>query len=164
VDVKSTNKTSIITFTHQGTSNFIVLAKDKNAENIDLLVNEIGSYTGTTLIYPKTKTLKYLEISADGSWTAEVNAIKNARKWSKKIIEGNGDEVIQLTKSFPASTKLKLNFTGNSNFIVMTYDKNGKRLDLKANEIGNYSGTKFLGKSVKYLQILAHGGSWSISK
>jgi hypothetical protein len=108
VDVKSTNKTSIITFTHQGTSNFIVLAKDKNAENIDLLVNEIGSYTGTTLIYPKTKTLKYLEISADGSWTAEVNAIKNARKWSKKIIEGNGDEVIQLTKSFINKIEIEL--------------------------------------------------------
>lgn len=164
VDLKLTKKTLIVTFTHQGTSNFAVWAKDKNAENIDLLVNEVGNYSGTTLVYPSGKTLKYLEITADGTWTADVKSLTSARKWSKKVIEGNGDDVIQLSKSLPSSTKIKFNFIGNSNFAVWTFDKNGKRLDLKANEVGNYVGTKFLGKSVKYIQIIAAEGTWNLQR
>ena len=164
VDLKLTKKTSIVTFTHQGTSNFAVWAKDKNAENIDLLVNEVGNYSGTTLVYPSGKSLKYLEITADGTWTADFKSLTSARKWSKKIIEGTGDDVIQLSKSLASSTKLKINFSGNGNFAVWTFDKNGKRLDLKVNEVGNYVGTKFLGKSVKYIQINAAEGTWNIQR
>jgi hypothetical protein len=164
VDLKLTNKTLILKLTHQGSSNFAVWAKDKNAENIDLLVNEVGNYSGTTLVYPNRKTLKYLEVTADGSWSAEVVPLSSARKWSKKLIEGTGDDVIQLSKTLPSSTKIKFNFVGNGNFAVWTFDKNGKRLDLKANEVGNYSGTKFLGKSVKYIEIIAAEGTWSLQR
>jgi hypothetical protein len=164
VDLKSTKKTLIVKLTHQGSSNFAVWAKDKNAENIDLLVNEVGNYSGSTLVYPNRKTLEFLEVTADGNWSAEVLSLSSSRKWSKKLIEGTGDDVIQLTKSLPSSTKLKLTFAGNGNFAIWTFDKNGKRLDLKANEVGNYSGTKFLGKSVKYIQIIAAEGSWTLQR
>ena len=104
VDLKLTNKTLILKLTHQGSSNFAIWAKDKNEENIDLLVNEVGNYSGTTLVYPNRKTLKYLEVKADGSWSAEVVSLSNARKWSKKLIEGTGDDVIQLSKALPTPT------------------------------------------------------------
>jgi hypothetical protein len=164
IDLKATKKTLIVKLTHLGSSNFAVWAKDKNAENIDLLVNEVGSYSGNTLVYPNRQSLKFLEVTADGNWTAEVASLSSARKWSKKIIEGAGDDVIQLSKPLPASTKLKLSYSGEDNFAVWTFDKNGKRLDLKANEIGTYKGTKFLGKSVKYIAIVANGGTWSIQR
>lgn len=164
IDLKASKKTVFIHLTHQGNSNFIVSAKDKNAENISLLVNEIGNYSGNVIIYPDGKTLKYLEITADGNWTAEIKSLGKSRKWNKKNIEGSGDDVIQLGKPLPSSTKLKLTFTGNDNFIVTTFNQKGQRLDLKANEIGNYSGTKFLGKSVKYLEIIGTGGTWKLEK
>ena len=164
VDIKLTKKSSIVTFTHQGTSNFSVWALDENAESIDLLVNEIGSYSGTHLLDLSGNTLKYLEITADGTWTAEFKSLKSARKWTKKVIESNGDDVIQLSKLLPSSTKLKLNYMGNSNFAVWTFDKNGNSLDLKVNVIGNYAGTKFLGRSVKYIQIEAREGTWNLQR
>jgi hypothetical protein len=164
IDLKSTKKTLIVKLTHLGSSNFAVWAKDKNAENIDLLVNEVGNYSGNTLVYPNGQTLRFLEVTADGNWAAEVASLSSARKWSKKLIEGTGDDVIQLNKPLSASTKFKLSYTGEDNFAVWTFDKNGKRLDLKANEIGTYTGTKFLGKSVKYIAIVANGGVWSIQR
>jgi hypothetical protein len=51
-----------------GQSNFIVWAYDGNGRRLDLLVNEIGNYSGTVLIPVGTR---YLSIeSSGGSWSA----------------------------------------------------------------------------------------------
>jgi hypothetical protein len=57
-----------LALTNVGQSNFIVWAYDVNGRRVDLLVNEIGNYSGTVLMPVGTR---YLSIeSSGGSWSA----------------------------------------------------------------------------------------------
>ena len=57
----------IYEFTHSGTSNFIV--RMYTTDGRDLLVNEIGSYTGKQIITIPYGSYVIFEIMADGKWT-----------------------------------------------------------------------------------------------
>lgn len=63
----------IFTMKHTGSSNFAVWLLDEKGNKIDLLVNEIGSYSGK-----KSEQLTvgkyFLDITADGLWTVQVAA------------------------------------------------------------------------------------------
>ena len=68
---------NIFEFTHLGRSNFAVWIYDGNGDR-DLLVNEIGRYEGTTFLRggdgfgDLVPGACILEITADGSWNAEI--------------------------------------------------------------------------------------------
>jgi hypothetical protein len=164
IELTKIKKPVLVQLSHQGASNFIVWAKDKNASRIDLVANNIGNYSGTILLNLNSQeVLNYFEITADGSWSVEVKGLKKAPNWKGKTYSGFGDQVIELQKIFKGNTRLNLSHIGSGNFIVWTYDKNGKRLDLKANEIGSYTGQKFLGSNVKYISVQSDG-EWTIGR
>ncbi|MCB0005277.1 MAG: hypothetical protein KDE04_02460 [Anaerolineales bacterium] len=54
------------TITHQGSRNFVVKAVDTSGR-FDLVVNEIGNYSGTVLF----RDYFILEIRADGAWSID---------------------------------------------------------------------------------------------
>lgn len=53
-------------YSHDGSSNFIVWLIDANGRNVDLHVNEIGATSGSVLA--NFNGVRYLEIDADGNW------------------------------------------------------------------------------------------------
>ncbi len=164
VEVRKVKKSVLVQLSHQDNSNFIVWAADKNASRIDLVANEIGNYSGTVLLnLSPGEVLNYFEVTADGSWLLEVKGLKKAPNWKGKSYSGFGDQVIELKKALSSNTLLNLSHTGSSNFIVWTYDNNGKKLELKINKIGAYSGQKFLGSRVKYISIQSDG-DWTIRR
>lgn len=55
--------TSRASITHEGQSNFLVLAFNKTG--VDNIVNEIGAYSGNVLL----ETPSIVTITADGGWT-----------------------------------------------------------------------------------------------
>jgi hypothetical protein len=55
--------------THQGSSNFVIWSLEPSGALGDLIVNVIGPYNGTDVVPRGTK---YLDITADGSWTLAV--------------------------------------------------------------------------------------------
>lgn len=56
-----------VRFEHSGSSNFIIWAVNSRGDRFDLLVNEIGDYSGRHRVPSGTA---WLEIRADGRWTA----------------------------------------------------------------------------------------------
>lgn len=56
---------TVVKATHSGRSNFVIWVY---GEDSDLLVNEIGKYTGEVLVPPG---MVLIEIEADGAWTIE---------------------------------------------------------------------------------------------
>ena len=168
IDVAKIKESVIITFTHDGDSNFSVISKSPDDDYLDLLVNEIGPYRGTVIqelgrSWMGTSTLGMLEISADGDWTVSIKPLSKAKKWNGKPLSGSGDLVLKVPKGVAAKNKLSMRHSGDSNFAVITYSSKGKYLDLKANEIGNYTGKKTFGKGVSYIVIQTQG-DWKISK
>jgi hypothetical protein len=167
VRVKAVSATVLVTFTHDGESNFIVTSKTKNDDYIDGLVNVIGPYSGTviqelgTSFFNKEK-LGLFEVQADGDWTIKIKPLSKAKKWNGKTLSGTGDLVVKVPKKTRPGNRFVMKHVGDSNFIVITHNSKGKYLDLKANEIGDYSGRVTFGKST-YIAIQTQG-DWTLKR
>ena len=63
----------MLDLTHNGTSNFAVWSLDSSFGMIDLLVNEIGSYSGRRMVhggwFSQPELVRHLDIDADGAWS-----------------------------------------------------------------------------------------------
>ena len=153
---------AIATFTHVGSSNFIVSSLDKDFESVDLLVNEIGNYEGMVLLSRgysfNAKEPKRLEITADGAWTVHIAPASSAPVFAG-VASGTGSAVLRYDGQ---SSRIAVSHDGESNFIITTYSANATLGDLIVNEIGDYSGVVVLRKN-PYIVINADG-KWSISK
>lgn len=150
-------KAGLVAATHAGDSNFIVESTTGSGEYVSLLVNEIGSYSGTAAfgIDPwADSSAKYLEITADGPWSVTFRPMSKAPTLPST---GRGDGVFQYLAS-SAATKT-ITHRGESNFIVESYK--GSDWDLVVNEIGNYSGRKRVAAGPSIIVVTADG-SWTV--
>jgi hypothetical protein len=147
---------AIITLTHNGSSNFAVWSLDADLEQLDLLVNTIGGYSGTRLINFADESVAGLEIEADGAWHIEVKPLDSARSFDASI-EGNGDDVVVYVGSAGIA---EVSHQGDANFAIWFYTSSDT--DLLVNEIGVYSATVPLRSPPGVLDITANG-SWTIS-
>lgn len=148
----------IATMTHSGRANFAVWSLDANLEQTDLLVNEIGSYTGTV---PFNLTLgeriTAFEISADGPWTVTLRDAVGLREVAEaSATTGKGDDVMLY---FGETTVAEVTHAGDGNFAVWSY---GDFSDLLINEIGAYSGQVRWPAGAALIQVSANG-AWTIT-
>lgn len=126
----------------------------------DLLVNEIGSYSGWVYVAPGVSRLK---VTSNGSWSIDVRPIETARGWDgSSRLTGKGDAVVLLSGGSFGITTVKN--TSDSNFAMIAYSPEGDYLDLIVNEIGSYNGEVLLPDGdPMVLAIHDVGGSWSMS-
>lgn len=57
---------------HTGDSNFSIWVLDKNGDNVELLVNEIGSFDGSKAFQVPNDGKYTLDVSADGPWEVTI--------------------------------------------------------------------------------------------
>lgn len=126
---------SRVSFTHTGRRNFIVTAYTKDGKE-QLLANTIGAYTGERLL-AGTEPF-YLEINADGDWTATVAALGQNDDYARGA-NGTGDWVSDLfAPPSQGAVPFAFSHTGARNFIVEVHCANSDHL--VANEIGQTTG------------------------
>ncbi|MEE2570689.1 hypothetical protein V1638_14985 [Pseudarthrobacter sp. J64] len=149
---------AIVTFTHQGGSNFAVWSLDSAMERNDLLVNTIGVYGGTVLMDKRSADKSSsLEITADGPWTVKVASVQSATPWDGTTpLTSGGDNVILYSGKAGAAS---VTHDGSSNFAIWGY---GSRSDLLINEIGPYSGTVRWMAGPAIFEVSADGG-WTVT-
>ena len=150
---------ALATITHTGSSNFAVWEFNAAGEQGNLLVNEIGNYSGTVLIdaplFDDGDTTR-LEIEADGNWRVVVRPLSDARRFGGPI-SGAGDDVLVYTGMAQFA---RLTHNGSSNFAIWSYGADDA--DLVVNEIGNYDGVKSFPRGERIIEITADG-SWTIA-
>lgn len=150
-------KSGIVTITHSGDSNFAVKTLTAEGQWSDLLVNEIGDYSGTVAFnLSRRDKPRYLEIVADGSWKVTIKPVYKAKALPKS---SKGDGVFTYSAKFAERWSIK--HKGDSNFAVRTYG--GRYPDLLINEIGRYSGRKLVARDVKLVEVFADG-TWSVKR
>jgi hypothetical protein len=147
----------LATFTHQGSDNFVVTAVDSGGGMVDLLVNEIGRYTGTKLLDVR-ETPAALKVEADGAWKIVVKVAEKAPAWPGTT-SGKGAAVLRVTGATGLTT-VNVTHGGSHNFAVWAY---GEDNDLLINEIGRYSGEVLLPAGTVLLDIEADG-AWTIRR
>jgi hypothetical protein len=67
-----TEGSAIFRMTHTGSSNFIIWLEDDTANMVALLVNKIGSFSGSASEHIEDTGWFMLDISADGAWTVTI--------------------------------------------------------------------------------------------
>jgi hypothetical protein len=148
----------IASITHSGGSNFSIWSLDENLEQSDLLVNEIGNYSGTVpFSLSSGERITAFEISADGPWTVTLRDILTVREATQgSTTTGDGADVLLYRG---ATTVASISHEGGSNFSVWSY---GPDTDLLVNEIGSYSGEVRWPAGVALIKVGADG-TWSIA-
>ena len=136
---------------HGSADNFAVTSLDSSLQEVDLLVNVIGAYSGTRLIDAQDgQHTARLRIEYGGSWTVVVRPVAAAPQLSTTAT-GKGDAVLLY---LGAAQGLSITNRGSSNFAVTSYGDNG---DLLVNEIGSYSGEVAIGAGPELIQVESDG-------
>lgn len=148
----------IVTATYSGSSNFVIAGLDENNESTgDLLVNEIGAYSGTTIYGVNSigNQPTKLEVKASGKWTIKISPVSSL---SPLPSSGSGDAVYSYDGDAPTWA---VTHKGDSNFVV-NQESDSSLFGLLVNEIGNYSGTVAGSQGPSIVEIKADG-DWTIS-
>lgn len=156
------NVPAIAKVTYAGSSNFAVVSLAADGTTNDLLVNEIGKYTGTVLFDEDVGVHSVaFEITASGKWTIRVLPITSSRAWNTaEKLTGNGDDVVLAVPPTGVFATATIKHSGESNFAVIAYGSEG--IDLVVNEIGNYSGQVVLPDGTLLLEVTADG-AWTVA-
>lgn len=147
----------LLDITYSGDRNFIVYTLDEAGENVDLLVNTIGSYSGVVTDYKDYSDVTMLSVESSGDWSITVKPMDSM----EELVNGqsySGDGVYYIDTD--DLTTITLTNSGESNFIV--YGIGISDVDLLVNEIGDYSGTVVWTESQSFL-IINSEGTWTVS-
>ena len=142
----------VLDIQHAGLNNIVVWAHD-SAGDRELLVNDIGRYSGSRWLAGNSEY--QLEIEADGQWQFEF------RKIGPELppFSGRGDYV---TGTFePTDRVVEYSHEGRRNFVIWGHCGNSS--DLVANEIGPATGSVvFRSSGLCFFEILADG-NWAVA-
>lgn len=155
---------AIAEVTHSGGGNFAIFTLADSGENIDLLVNTIGNYSGTVLFDEGDDEHSVaFEVTAGGAWTITIKPVMEARDWDgSSELSGAGDDVIHVDPNITGLMTADVAHSGSGNFAVIAYGSGAFGTDLLVNEIGSYSGEVVIGSGTFLLEITADG-TWSIT-
>jgi hypothetical protein len=153
---------AIAEITHSGGSNFAVWTVDASGAQTDLLVNTIGSYSGTVLFDERDGSHSdAFDVEADGAWTITIRAVTEAFRWNGgEVLTGTGDDVVILDPPSSGLRSTTLTHSGEGNFAVWAFSSSG--VDLAVNEIGQFSGEVLLADGTFLMEITATG-PWTAS-
>ena len=158
---------SKFTMTHDGSSNFVVWLMDgESGQKIELLVNEIGSFDGSKAIGITSEGDYILDVTADGPWKVVIEQPRQAATQSTPLtLSGTGQKVSGMFYLENGLKRFQMKHDGSSNFAVWLMDNQGNKIELLANEIGNFNGSKAVGitESGTYLLDIQADGNWKIS-
>lgn len=147
----------LVIASNNGTSNFVIDVLDESNQSTgDLLVNEIGSYEGTTAFGINAfSEASALQVTSDGDWTITLAPISAAPDLEAT---GSGDAAFLYTGS---AAQLTATHHGDSNFIVYE-DADSFSMGLLINEIGTYEGTVPLSEGPSLITVNAEG-TWTLT-
>lgn len=130
-----------IDFNHDGESNFQVKAVN-SAGDEKFLVNEIGTYDGQVALYLPSDEWR-LEVTADGSWSADINQPRFNKQDIQSLPTGaDGEHAAWFGPfEFEGTTEVTFEIKGDSQAGVWLATHKGEKVDLLHNEIGPYEGT-----------------------
>lgn len=147
---------AVLELTHRGSSNFSVVSYTAAGERLDLLVNEIGLYSGARPVNFLTgEEVGELEITANGAWAITVRPLF-ASPTLESTFSGTGSEVLLYLAN---ESRLSLTHNGSSNFVVRAWSASER--DLLVNEIGAYEGTVRIDPSALVIEVEADG-DWTM--
>lgn len=148
---------AVVTATHSGSSNFSIQSLDASNGTSELLVNEIGPYSGVTALGFSGfgDVADKLQITADGTWEIVIAPVGSAPALPGS---GSGDGVFLYDGPAPI---WQITHSGDSNFSVVQ-ESPSALFGLLVNEIGSYDGS-VTGVEGPSVMVISADGGWTFS-
>ena len=153
---------------HSGNSNFIIWLLDVGTgDRLDLVVNEIGVFSGSTVVSISGSGRYILDITADASWNIRVEQVATPATASGPplTLSGRGQTAPSAFRLNNGIAIFRMSHTGQSNFVIWLFEvSTGDRVDLVVNEIGAFTGSAALSvrRSGIYMIDVSADGDWSV--
>jgi hypothetical protein len=158
---------AVFQMTHNGASNFAIKLLDSQGHYVELLVNEIGAFQGGKAVGIETAGDYLLDISANGDWTVNVQQPNPAAATlqAPQTFQGHGQQASPLVRLATGLATFRMTHNGESNFAITLLDGQGRYVELLANEIGAFDGSKAvrIDTSGPYILDIAADGDWTVS-
>lgn len=158
IELPATGVPMIMEITYSGEHNFVIWTLDSSGDQVDLLVNTIGSYSGTVTNYTDYDDTAFLSITASGSWSITFKPLC----LMDELVSGetySTDDVRYIATDDLLT--LDITYVGDSNFVV--WGIGFSDVDLLVNEIDDYSGTVVWTEPQSFLIVIADDGDWTIT-
>ena len=148
---------AVVTATHSGSSNFSIQSLDAANGLSELLVNEIGTYSGVSALGFSSfgEGADKLQITANGDWTVTIAPVSTAPELPAA---GSGDGVYLYDGPAPI---WNITHSGSSNFSVVQ-ESPSSLFGLLVNEIGTYDGS-VTGAAGPSVMIISADGDWTFT-
>lgn len=153
----------VIKGTHRGESNFIVDVL--GGDYPDNAFNEIGNYSGTTVLTGLSLGKHRVRVNADGPWTLKVTQPDPPASPTgiPGAVTGKGSAVVWVRAAEDLEPIITGRHRGESNFIVGLLTPDGSGEENLFNEIGTFTGeTTTSIPAGDYLMEVQADGSWSV--
>jgi len=126
---------TIFRMSHDGASNFaIFLLNQETGEQLDLLVNVIGSFDGAKAVGIEVAGNYVLDISADGNWTVTAEQPRpSSAPSAPQSFSGQGQSVSPAFTLEEGLATFRMTHDGTSNFAIFLLDANGQQVELSRN-------------------------------
>jgi len=156
---------SLFSMVHQGSSDFTIWLIDSSGKKVDLLVNVPGEFSGSKAEGITAAGDYFLNISADGAWSVDITQPRPQVAAPAPVgMTGAGQHATRFFTLKPGVATFRITHNGTANFAVWLDDANGKHVDLLANTIGTFDGTKAedIDRTDIYLLDIDADGEWKI--
>ena len=154
---------TVFRMTHDGTSNFaIFLLNQSTGEQVELLVNVIGSFTGGKAVGIEAAGPYVLDVTADSNWTVTAEQPRPASApAAPQAFSGVGQSVPAPFMLNEGLATFKMTHDGRGNFGIFLLDAEGGLVELLVNEIGPFDGSKAVSVTGIYSQPLQESIFWT---
>jgi hypothetical protein len=157
---------SIFRMEYPGDRNFIIWLMDDQGNREELLVNNIGDFSGSKAVGIDNAGAYILDVNADDEWTVTIEQPRSPTAFPvPKVITGVGQKATEFVYLEEGLTRFEMRHNGDSNFIIWLMDKDGNLVDSLVNEIGDFEGSKAvrIDEAGPYLLGVTADGNWEIS-
>ena len=146
---------------YTGPGNFVVWLQGAADE---LLVNEIGSYEGTTAVGVEGGSY-LLDVQASDVWSVNIREPRHQPPTGATQFAAVGDGVTDFLWFDEGLYRVGATHDGSSNFVIWLLDDAGDRQDMLTNEIGEYDRARSIRIDVAgvYLFAVEADGGWTLA-
>jgi hypothetical protein len=156
---------SVFKMTHKGSSNFAPTLLDSDGETVELLTNKIGAFDGSKAVQIPRAGQYLIDVTASGAWIVTITQPRQATAPTTKSFNGGGQLATELFYMPKGLAIFQMHHVGKSNWAPILMNAKGDTVELLANEIGAFDGSKAvkIDRAGLYIFDVTADGPWIIT-
>lgn len=156
---------AIFRVTSRNPSHLGIWLLDDDGNRVALIANDVGPCDTSKPVAIRLGGKYLLNVQATGAWRVTVEQPRPRQAEAASKLTGTGQRATQFVTLTKGLHRFAMTHTGSGNFAPILLTRDGQRVELLANEIGHFSGSKAVRivETGIYLINVQADGRWTIA-